>query len=283
MAYLLVVISVLASLVEGIFIKKYNAKHSHGGFIFTGIVSLFSMLYFWFSNKLAFDCSPELLPYAIISGLLFCMASVLTYVALTCGSFSMSMLILSYAIVFPIVYGVVFTNEPVTVFSVVGFVLLSVSLFLTRGQTIGGRFSVKWLVCILLSFFGSGMFSVVRRMQQLRFEDAYNNEFMIITLGISAFVLLSAGILIDGKHLKEIVRYGFPYAALAGVSNGIANMLSLVVNMFMPISLSSPLSSGVKIVVSFAVSSSVFKEKYLPRQIAGVAVGALALVFLNIG
>ncbi len=282
MAYFLVVVSVLASLVEGIFIKKYNAKHSRGGFIFTGIVSLFSMLCFLFSNKLAFEFSTELLPYAIISGFLFCTASLLTYVALTCGSFSMSMLIMSYSIVFPIVYGIVFINEPVTDCSLIGFALLSVSLFLTRGRTVGGRFSVKWLICILLSFFGSGMFSVVKRMQQIRFKDAYNNEFMIITLGISAFVLLLAGVLIDGKHLKEIVKYGFPYAALAGVSNGASNMLSLVVNMFMPISLSSPLSSGVKIVVSFAISSALFKEKYLPRQIAGVAVGALALVFLNL-
>lgn len=282
MAYFLVVVSVLASLVEGVFIKKYNAKHSHGGFIFTSIVSLFSMLYFLISNKFAFDFSPELLPYAVISGLLFCMASVLTYIALTCGSFSMSMLILSYGIVFPIVYGIVYIKEPVTLFSLVGFALLAISLFLTRGQKVGGKISVKWIVCILLSFFGSGMFSVVRRMQQIRFEDAYNNEFMIITLGISAFVLLAAGLIVDGKHLKEIARYGVPFAALAGFSNGIANMLSIVVNTFIPISLSSPLSSGVKIVISFIVSRMLFKEKYLPRQIVGVAVGALALVFLNI-
>jgi len=282
MAYFLIIVSVFASLVEGVFIKKYNSRHLHGGFIFTSIVSLFSMLYFLISNKFAFEFSSELLPYAVISGLLFCMASVLTYVALTCGSFSMSMLILSYSIVFPIVYGVVFTKEPITLFSLIGFVLLAISLFLTRGQKVGGSFSVKWIVCILLSFVGSGMFSVVRRMQQLRFDDAYNNEFMIITLGISAFVLLITGIVVDGKYLKEILKYGFPYAAFAGFSNGIANMLSIVVNTFIPISLSSPLSSGVKILISFIVSSVLFKEKYLPRQVAGVAVGALALVFLNI-
>ena len=142
--------------------------------------------------------------------------------------------------------------------------------------------SAKWLVYILLSVIGSGMYSVITRMQQIRFDGAYDNECLAIGLGVSTVVLLAAGIVTDGKYLKEIVKYGIPYAMGAGIVNGLRNMLSLFVCLYLPISLSSAMGSGLKIVISFAVSYFLFKESFLKRQIAGVVVGAAALVLLYI-
>ena len=282
MAYLLIVINVFAGLAEGIFIKQYNTRHVHGGFVFTGIISLFAMLYFVLTDAGAFVVTPVLVPYAAISGILYCVASVLTYFALACGSFAMSMLVLSYSILFSIGYGTIFLGEPVTTFSVIGFALLLVSLYLTRGNSMGGKVSVKWLVLIILSAVANGMYGIVIRIQQIRFEGAYDNECMALCLGLSTAFLFAVGVFTEGKHIKEIVRYGVPYAMGAGLINGFRNMLSILVYTMMPISLSSALTSGIKIVVSFAVSALLFQERFLKRQIVGVIVGAFALVFLNI-
>lgn len=282
MAYLLIVINVFAGLAEGIFIKKYNSKHAHGGFVFTGITSLFAMLYFVLTDTGAFVVTPAIVPYAVISGVLYCVASVLTYFALSCGSFAMSMLVLSYSIVFSICYGILFLDEAVTAFSVVGFVLLLISLFLTRGSSIGGRISVKWIIFIVLSTVASGLFSIIIRIQQIRFDSAYDNECMALCLGLSTVFLFAVGVFTEGKHMKEIIKYGVPYAMGAGLINGFRNMLSIVVYTMLPISLSSALTSGIKTVVSFVVSALLFKEHFLKRQVVGVIVGALALVFLNL-
>ena len=282
MGYFLLVINTFAGLAEGVFIKKYNSKHPHGGFIFTAIISLFAAVFSAVTDKGGFQVSPQLLPYAAIAGILYCMASVLTYFALSIGSFAMSMLILSYSIVFSIGYGIFFLHEPVNVFSCIGFVLLGVSLFMTRRTGVGGSFSVKWLIYILLSVFGSGMFGVVSRMQQIRFNEAYNNEFVAISLGLSALILFAVGVFTDGKFMKEIVRYGTPYAVGAGVINGLRNILSLVICTFLPIAVSSAMGSGLKIVISFVISYFLFKETFLKRQIIGVGVGAVALVLLNL-
>ena len=51
MAVLLIIIKTLVHMVEGTLIKKYNSKHSEGGFIFTAIVSLFSMVFFIITDK----------------------------------------------------------------------------------------------------------------------------------------------------------------------------------------------------------------------------------------
>lgn len=282
MGYLLLVINAFAGLAEGIFIKKYNSKHPHGGFVFTAVISLFAAVFSALTDKGGFVVVPEMIPYAVISGILYCVASILTYFALSIGSFAMSMLILSYSIVFSIGYGVIFLHEAVSVFSAIGFGLLAVSLYLTRRDSVGGNFSLKWLVFIVVSVVGSGMFSVVTRMQQIRFENAYNNECITIALGLSAAFLLVAGLFTDGKFLKEILRYGMPYAAAAGAVNGLRNILGLVICTFLPVSVSSAMGSGLKIVISFIVSYFLFKETFLKRQIVGVSIGAVALVLLNL-
>lgn len=284
MAILLILISGITGLVEGTLIKQYNSRHTKGGFLFTALVSLFSMLYFVITDTNGLQFENGIFPYAIVSGLLYCAASFLTFVALSCGSFTLSMLILSYSGVFTVLYGLLFLNETASLFTYVGFAIIVVSLYLVRGEKEDEdtKFSAKWLVCILISFFASGMFAVVQRMQQIRFNDAYTNEFMIVTLGLSAIILFVVGLTRDGKDLGYILKNGGLYATLAGLSNGATNGLGLVINTLIPISLSSPMKAGVKIILSFLLSVLIFKEHFLKRQILGVLLGTIALVFLNL-
>ena len=287
---LLILLSSAVGLFEGIFIKKYNTRHGKGGFLFTAIVSLFSMLFFVFKDLLLTDghltFSPAMLPYAIAAGVFYCSASFLTYVALGCGSFTLSMLILSYSGVFSIFYGLVFLRERLSVFAYIGLALVMISLFLTRAEKkkdeAEKKLSLLWLITIGISFIGSGMFGVLMRMQQVRFDAALDNEFMTVTLGFSALTLFIIGLIKNGKELGYLLRHGGLYAALSGLSNGATNALSLVVTTMMAVSLASPLKAGTKILFSFLVSLIVFRERFSKRQIAGVALGALALVLLNI-
>lgn len=285
--FLLIILSTAFSLGEGILIRCYNSRHEGGGFLFTALVSLGSMLFFLIydlvTDRTGLCFPPEMLPYALIAGLLYCSASLLTYVALECGPFAISMLILSYSVVFSTGYGILILKEPVTPFFIIGLVLIAVSLFLVRGKNDGSgkKMSLRWLVCILVSTFGCGMFGVVQRMQQLRFDDACTNEFMILSLALSAVTLAVTGIVRDRKRSLTILKQGSPYACCAGLANGATNMLSLVVNTMIAISVASPTRAGVKSVLSFLVSLLLFKEHFLPRQVAGVILGAIAVVFLN--
>ena len=284
MAAMLILLSGCTGLVEGILIKKYNAKHKKGGFFFTGLVSLFSMLFFVFTDQNGFYFPAGIFPYALLSGALFCTASFLTYLALGCGPFSISMLILSYSCVFSIVYGLIFLRETADVFTYAGLLLIMISLYLTRGQASvdeDKKASLKWGICIGLSVACSGMFGVLMRMQQIAFDNACTNEYMIITLGCSAVVLLIVGVVRDRHDLAYILRHGSGYAALSGISNGATNFMGLAINLLMPLSISSPIRAGVRIILSFALSKIIFKERLLTRQLIGVILGGIALVMLN--
>ena len=288
LGFSLITLSAATHLAEGVFIKEHNKRNEKGGFVFTSLVSLFAMLFFLFYDIIADDGGlsflPEMLPYAVIAGILYCSASFLCYVAIQIGSFALSLLIVSYSLVFPTLYGIIFCGDPTTVYSYVGFAAIAVSLFLVRGDSSKeeSKFSVKWLVLISLASIGNGLLSVVMRMQQIRFDNAVTNEFMVITLLISAVTLFTVGAVKDKRDMLTILKRGTPYAVGAGVSNGVTNMLSLAVNMFVLISVSTPTRAAIKTAISFALSVFVYKEKFMSRQIVGVVLGVIAVVFLSI-
>ena len=284
MGYLLIVLKTVANIGESVLIKKYNEKHTAGGMFFTGILSLFALVFFLASDKNGLVFPAEMLPYAVAFGLIYCISYFLTFVALACGSFTLSMLIISYSLVFPILYGIIFLHEPVSVFTCIGFVLLMISLFFVRENKDEKetQFSVKWLISIIIVTAGNGALAIIQKIQQIRFNNECNNEFMIAGLAVSAAALLIGGIIKDRRQLKEIIRYGIPYAGTAGVANGVNNLLTIAVNNLLPLSIVSPVCSGMKIVVSFLSATVLFKEKYMKRQIVGVGIGVIALVFLNL-
>ena len=284
MAYLLILVKSLTNISESVLIRKYTDRHTSGSMVFTGVISLFAMLFFLLTDRDGFHPDPAILPYAIAFGAIYCLAYLLTFVALACGPFTLSMLIISYCLVFPIVYGIVWLGEELTLLMCIGFLLLTVSLYLVRGTMADEehKITAKWAVSITVVCVGNGVLSILQKMQQLRFDNGQNHEFMAISLALSAVLLLAIGIVNNRRNLKEVVRYGLPYAGAAGISNGATNLLSLWINTLLPISVSSPISSGVKIVMSYICSGLLLKESYSRRQIIGVAVGAAALICLSI-
>lgn len=287
-ALILAVVSTGIHQFEGVAIKKYNSKHNKGGFIFTALISLFAMLFFFITDRGGLNFPPEMIPYGIAAGALYCMASILTYFAFGCGSFVLTNLFLSYSLVFSVGYGFFWLKESAGVLTYIGLAIMPISIFMVRGQRRDGdteesvKPSLKWVVCVALSVIGSGMFGVMQKLQQVRFEKSCDNEFMIVSLGFSAATLLAVGIIMNGKDLFYILRYGGLYASLAGVSNGATNLLNMAVNAMIPITVAAPTRSGVKIVISFLIARFVFKEKLAKRQIVGVVLGAAALILLNL-
>ena len=286
MAIVLIIINCFVGMIEGTLIKKYNSKHSEGGFLFTGIVSLFSMLFFLITDRNGLEFPPEIWIYAVPAGICFCSASFFTYVALGCGSFALTMLVLSYPLVFKIVYGLAFLKEPGSVFTYVGIVLVLISIYFIKSE--GNESGVKktvtpfWVLAMVISIFGCGFYGVLVKMQQVRFKDAYSNEFMIICLAISAAVLITVGLYHDRGKIMHILRCGGIYAALAGFSNGATNLLSLIVQTMMPISLLAPLNVGIGNLVKVLISLFIFKEKLNRNQIIGIVLGTAALILFSI-
>lgn len=274
--------------IEGIFTKKYGIKHKKGGFVFTSIISFFSMLFF-LCNDLITDANglqfeKSLIYFGITAGVCFAIASMSMYWVLGHGPYGLSSLISSYGVLITIGHGLII-GERLSILSWVGVMLVCVSLFLmmTRKQSDEKlRITVKWLAVLIFSVLCAAAFGVLQRQQQIEFLSAYNNEFMVITLTVSSLLLFIAGVIKDRKYLKDVFKCGFLYAAVGGVANGATNFLALYVYTLVPISFAAPMRTGIGIVISFLIARLIFKEKYTGRQCLGVALGCIALVLFNI-
>ncbi len=290
LALLLATLGTAIHQVEGVMIKQYNKKHGTGGFFFTALISLFAMIFFLATDRNGLVFPLEMIAYGIASGAFYCMASFLTYVAYSCGSFVLTNLFISYSLLFSVGYGLIILKEPATILTYIGLALMMISVFLVRekkGKAVAEekpriKTSLKWVICVALSVIGSGMFGVMQKLQQVKFLKTCDNEFMVVTLLFSAVMLFFIGIITNRKNLLYILRHGGIYASVAGLSNGATNLLNLVVNAMIPISIAAPTRSGIKIVISFLISLIIFKEKLSRRQTLGVIIGAISLILLNL-
>lgn len=282
MGIFLIFLSVCSNLAEGMIVKLQGRKNTTNGFIFNAMIALASMLFFVITKAGAFAFLWELCIYAIPSAVCYSVALIFTYFALSCGSFAISMMIISYSVALPIFYGIVCLKETAGAFTYAAFAIMAISLYLSRGDTKNDNrgFSFKWLVYILTAAITSGLFAVIKKMQQIRFLENCDNEFMIVSLGISVAILFIMGIAWENDN-KKVTPRTVAIALGAGFSNGITNMLTLIINTMVPLSVSSPISTGMRIILSFIISSLFLHEKFLKRQIFSVVLGAVALMLLN--
>ena len=84
-----------------------------------------------------------------------------------------------------------------------------------------------------------------------------------------------------GEALKTIKTCA-PFASIAGLSNGFNNMLGLVVNTLLPLSIISPTRSILSKLTTYSIAFFAFKERFTKRQVAGIVIGAVAVLLINV-
>ena len=289
MGYFLCVAYVIVNLLEGIVVKNHTKKYGNGGTVVNALTCLFSMIFFIVTEALEADSfyfPPRLWIYGGISIIMFSAGFYFTYVAYKIGPFGLTKLLSTFSLLFPIVYGLVFLNEEGGVLSYLGIALmLSAAVLINLKREESGekqKITFKWLVCIIISAVANGMISVLSRMQQISFDNATSNEFMIISL-FGSFIALSIwGVVKEKVGVGLVIRDGALTGALAGVLNGAKNFITLLVYLYLPLSIVSPLKTSLSMIATFAVSYLLYKERYGRLQLVGVVLGAASVVLLSL-
>lgn len=285
MAALLLIINTVLHQFEVMTVKAYGKKYGSGGLFFNGIICLFATLFFIITDKGGLVFPPEIFAYGFVSCLMFATGFYAMYLALRFGSFATTRLVSSFSNVLPIVYGILILHDPTSIWSYIGILLTFLSMFImnyTKPGKDDRGFSVKWLVSVMAVVVSNGFIAIIQKMQQLHFDKAYDNEFMIISLGGAAIALFILGAILEKDKLSVTFKKGFLYGAAAGVFNGSANFVNLLIFLYVPISLMSPLKTGLNLVTSFALSIFLYKEKFTKKEIVSVITGALAILMFNV-
>lgn len=285
MSFLLVAVELAAQVAQSVFIKLFGRKCKKGDITFTALMVLTALVFFAFMS-IGKPFSLGVLPYALLFAITYACGTLMYILAITCGSMGLTALIISYSLIIPTLYGIIFWNESLTTVQIIGIAALCISLFLVREQPEPQKkaASLKWLIFMILAFIGNGACSVVQRQQQIVFGEKFDMCFMVISLAVASVIMIAAVALLDRKNFKAAVKGGLLPAIGCGVSNGVANlfvMLTLGLGL-MSASIFFPIIAAGQTILTFAVSMIFFGERFIARQWVGIAVGTVSLVLMNI-
>lgn len=280
----LLITVILCLAIYHVAIKVFNTKCTTGVYTF-GILTALSCALFFTLTGGALSFSADLLPHAIGFSISYACATVGNVIAIGCGSLSLTTLIVSYSLMLPTVYGL-FLGDPIKLGFYPGLALLLVSLLLINKKGEKTPINGKWAISVLVSFVGNGMCSIVQKHQQDTFFGGKKHEFMILSLLFVALILFVFMLIQERKNLKTILRYGWLWGIICGVTNGIVNLLVMVLgggaSPRIPVSVMFPLISAGGIVVTFMMSKLIYKEELSKKQMLGFVLGISSVVFLNL-
>ncbi len=282
MNIIFLIIAILAVTFQSPFAKIYNIKTGNRcAYLYTALMSFFAMLFFLFTSK-DLNFNKEIFIYSFVFALSYGSATAANLLALRLGSMALTTLIVSFSLMIPTGYGLIFLNEESSLWLYLGLLFLVISLFLVHYQKGENKISWKWIIFVLIAFLGNGMCSTVQRMEQIAFSGGYKNEFMIVSLLIVSITFLIISLATERKQLKSTINKAIIFPIIVGLLNGLVNMLVMVLGNKMPASIMFPLITSGHIIGNYLLSRFYFKENLTTMQTVGLLAGIISVVFFNL-
>lgn len=281
---MLIALAVVGISIQDFFKKKYNCIESGERisiYCFNLMIVLSAMIFFVPMTGGRFDVNKELIIFAVFFAATYFCATFFSVRAIEEGSMSLTSLFMSYALIIPTLYGVIFMDEEFSGIKIAGMVLLLISLYFVSNVKKGEKISGKWVLYVLLMFLGNGLCSTFQRVYQIRSGGTGKAEFMIIALGIIAVAMVIL-IAVSEKRIEfPKIRNGGIFAVLCGIANGGANLLTMVLAKYPALIVYPTISAG-GIILTFILAKFFFREKMSSNQYIGICIGIISVVFLNI-
>ncbi len=278
--------------VQHILASYYNKRVTNANaYLCTLIIAATVLLFYAAIGKFSFSYDRASLLYGIGFGVAYCMGYIFELKALAVGSVSLTSLFLSYSLLIPTLFGVLYYHEKVTALFWVALVLLAVAMFLInyvpsqKGKE-KQKFNRLWLLFTMLSFLGNGLCTIMQSLQQRSAGGLYRSEFMMYAMAVVIVCNLILTLLAEKKNHNTLssLKKGWWCAILLGLMNAGTNLMVmlLVARNVLNLSLIYTLCSAGGLLLTFILARVVFKEKLRPMQIVGFFVGLCSVVLFNV-
>lgn len=286
-AYLVMAMAFSAAItVSGRLYNTKNAGLTHISCLYNVIVPISATLgwfVFW-CRDFSFDI--HVLPYSFLYGIGYSCFTFGILNALKNGSTSLTALAKQLSLVGVSIWGFLFWDTRFTAATIIGIVLIVISLVLClftkeRGGNSGNLF--KWLFFAALTAAGNAGCSIIQKYQQLAFHYQHKNMFMFFgVLFASVFCLLLA-CKEDKQNWPVAFKKSWMFPALAGLSSSFSNScILLLIRQEMSPAIIYPGVAVGGLMITIFISLLCFRERIRPLQWCGLAIGAVALVLLSV-
>lgn len=286
MNYLLLGIVIVLVYVQNIFNKQYALKTKEvagNDRLFNFIMSVAAFLVFALMSIKGISFHRQTYFMAVLFGIAFICAVLFLFLAIKEGPLSLSALMISFSLLIPTLFGVIFLKERIGIAGYIGIGLLVFSLWLIYSKDADAKpISLKWVIFIVIATVGNGVCSTVQKYHQTLFPAQFVTEFMLIGSGTVALFFLIRFLIGKKQGFATVAkRQGF-YPVLCGIANAGTNLIMIILASKLPASIVFPFVSGGGIVLTFLSAVLIFKEKLGIKQFIGSGLGLAAVILLSI-
>lgn len=286
MDYLLLGVVLLCTTINMVALKQFTLKNTHPAApaIFNVEMAATMLIGFWILNGGRYVWHLPTVLYALVFSVGITLYAQYSMQAVANGPLGITNLLLNYSLLLPALAGVLFWQEKVSVGLILGLILLLISLALlnARPGDTDKRFSWKWILYVLLGFFGNGACSISQKMHQQAYPEQYRCEFMMTAMLITMLFCLLRFIPLQKRGLAKSLRSGVQWAIVYGVGNTIVNFLVMVLCLRMNASILFPTIAAGGILLNLLIALTVYRERLNRFQTAAFLTGVGSVILLNL-
>ena len=203
------------------------------------------------------------------------------------GFASLTSLIFSCGFLIPIFYSAIFLGEAVSVYQIIGILILILSLVIILKPSGDGRFSVIWLIFTVVSMLSSGTTAIIQKVHQ-------NSEFKEELIPFIFYALLFASVfsfifsfVFKGKdNARRTDVYKNKTALILiladGAIVGILNFVNLKLAGAIPAVIHFPVYNVASMMLTAVAGRVFFGERIGRRKLLGFGIGLIAITIIGL-
>ena len=274
---------------QNISFKQFNKgymKNKASYFIFNAIYfSMICIIYVVIGiNASLFESSAAML--ASLFAISFIAAMYFYMKAMENGPLGLSFLFFSAGMLVPILFGIIFYNEPAPFHKLIGLILLFVAFFISVFGKSDSKMSKKWVIYILLGSLSNGIIGVAIKLCRIVISEDALTEFLFLGFGQAAVISLIIGIILVGKYKATISHFcATPFALvaiLAAVTTAGGNYVMLLLSLNVAAIVQFPIVNGSLVITSIITSRMVYKEQVTKQHLLTIFIGLIAIIMLSL-
>lgn len=280
--YLLIVTSSATQSATG----KLFSKKSSDSAVFNMLKADSAFVVFALMALFGFEFHLPTLFYGMAYGLLMCVSMYAGYQAISRGPLALSSMLVSFSVAIPVLWGVLFAGESITLVRAIALALLCVAIVAVnfdkfKSSEKSSSDYLVWLLFVGATFLVNGICSVIQKVHQTNYPGKYSNEFMFFAMAVCAVIFTVCAFARKREKPLRAVE-GKIYGAISGVTNGITGFLTLILAGLENASVLFPAISAGTVVAAMLSGRIIFKEKLKINHFAALVAGIVAVVLLKL-
>lgn len=291
MEYLLLAFATLASSTKALVLKRLGRDIKDNSEIYmlnSAIFLVASVVVAIYALTVEADFGVSL--YTVILALFFSITLVFSQLtetfAMKHGSASMTILLYSLGLIFPIIYGSIFLSEKISLMQIFGMLLIFLALYFIVNPKLDGKISFLWLALALLASFGSGVTAIIQKIQQ---SSEYSSEllpFLVFAFVCASAWSLSVSLFSDKEKKKQgRIKKAFSewkFILFSGVAIGLLNILNLTLSGKLRAIVQFPIYNIGGMIMTGIGGRVIFGEKLSRTQLVGFIIGCAAILIIGL-